>query len=403
MKTIFQILGLTFMMCVLTLSLNAQEEDEKEKPGIHFFKGSWEDCKAKAKEEGKPIFVDAYTSWCGPCKKMTKETFPDASVGNFFNQHYVNYKIDVEKHEDGPGFAKKYKVSRYPTLLFIDAKGEMLHVAYGFRVPQALLVEGRKGLFNEDELDGLEKSYKDGNREPEMVRKYITLLWMSEKPKYQRIANDYFKTLDEKSIAKPENIELIYSLADRITSPAFKLIMNNKEAFEKEYGKEAIADKMVNVAGGTLLRAIKNQDMALFKKITNTIESSGHENSKEFVYQTSLKFYEGMNDWKRYSKIAIEYLDKYELEDPQLLNHIAWNFYLHINSKKHIALAEEWVVKSIAISSHHYNNDTHAAILYKLGKKTEAIMAAEKAIEIAKMEKKDAKGTQELLDKILLD
>jgi len=44
--------------------------------GIRFEQGDWATILAKAKSAQKPIFIDVYTSWCGPCKKMAKDIFP---------------------------------------------------------------------------------------------------------------------------------------------------------------------------------------------------------------------------------------------------------------------------------------------------------------------------------------
>ncbi len=49
--------------------------------GIVFEQGTWKEVLEKAKQTNKPIFIDVYTSWCGPCKKMSKDIFPLAEVG----------------------------------------------------------------------------------------------------------------------------------------------------------------------------------------------------------------------------------------------------------------------------------------------------------------------------------
>lgn len=65
--------------------------------GIVFETGNWESILKKAKKEKKLIYLDAYTSWCGPCKMMKKSIFPDAQVGKYFNENFVNAQIDMEK------------------------------------------------------------------------------------------------------------------------------------------------------------------------------------------------------------------------------------------------------------------------------------------------------------------
>ena len=76
-----------------------------------------------AKAQGRPILVDFFTTWCGPCKWMDKEVFGHATVAEFANANYVVYKIDAEKGE-GPELAKKYAVEGYPTFVLLDSAGE---------------------------------------------------------------------------------------------------------------------------------------------------------------------------------------------------------------------------------------------------------------------------------------
>ena len=84
--------------------------------GINFVKEDmkWQDVLAKAKAENKIVFVDAYTSWCGPCKWMSKNIFPLKEVGEVFNSSFISAKIDMENGE-GLEIAKKYVVIKcYP-------------------------------------------------------------------------------------------------------------------------------------------------------------------------------------------------------------------------------------------------------------------------------------------------
>ena len=100
----------------LFTSLNAGAQ------GINFEHGTWDEILAKAGKEGKIVFMDAYTTWCGPCKMMSKSTFTDARVAEFYNKNFICAKIDMEKGE-GPALSERYGVQAYPTLLFVNASG----------------------------------------------------------------------------------------------------------------------------------------------------------------------------------------------------------------------------------------------------------------------------------------
>ena len=108
----------------------AQNTSTGEGNGIDFFHGTWAEAKAKAKEENKLIFVDAYAVWCGPCKWMARNTFTDPAVGEVFNKKFINVKMDMERGE-GPKLARKWGIRAYPTLLFFDADGKEVKRALG--------------------------------------------------------------------------------------------------------------------------------------------------------------------------------------------------------------------------------------------------------------------------------
>jgi thiol:disulfide interchange protein len=141
-----------FLMLVLGTSAFAQSSAESESEtaksavtGINFFHGTFAEAKAKAAKENKLIFMDAYTVWCGPCKWMAANTFTDAAVGEYFNKYFVNMKVDMERGE-GRTLARQYAVRAYPTLLFIDSKGDVKHRAMGAKRAGDFLALGKKAV-----------------------------------------------------------------------------------------------------------------------------------------------------------------------------------------------------------------------------------------------------------------
>jgi len=113
--------------------------------GIEFIGSDWNKAMEEAQKQHKLIFLDAYASWCGPCKLLKRNTFPDKNAGSFFNEHFINIAIDMEKG-NGPALAEKFQVNAYPTLIIADASGHMIAYTKGYMSAADLIEFGKFGL-----------------------------------------------------------------------------------------------------------------------------------------------------------------------------------------------------------------------------------------------------------------
>lgn len=108
---------------------------------------AWEAVLKQARDTGKPLFVDAYTTWCPPCKALDRYVFSTKEVGEFLNTGFIPVKIDMEKGF-GLEFADTYAVEAYPTLFVIGSEGEELQRLVGYHKGESLiraLAEKAKG------------------------------------------------------------------------------------------------------------------------------------------------------------------------------------------------------------------------------------------------------------------
>ena len=81
------------------------EPEKTDEQGINFYQGTIQDAFEKAKSENKLVFVDCYTTWCGPCKMLKQYTFKDVILGDYMKENYVSLAIDMETPE-GEAIAK---------------------------------------------------------------------------------------------------------------------------------------------------------------------------------------------------------------------------------------------------------------------------------------------------------
>lgn len=142
MKSIIIIASLFVAFLFIRATVVKSKPVVDEGKGIIFFEGSWQEVLALAKKENKLIFLDAYASWCGPCKMMKHKVFPSSEVGEYFNQNFINVKMDMEKGE-GPDLAIKYEVTAYPSLYFIDYTGKVKKYSVGYHNAKQLIGLGQ--------------------------------------------------------------------------------------------------------------------------------------------------------------------------------------------------------------------------------------------------------------------
>jgi thioredoxin-related protein len=303
--------------------------------GIKFQQGSFEEVKAAAAKQGKPIFLDVYTTWCGPCKKMTKEVFSIDEVGSYFNKHFVNYKVDAEKGE-GIAIARQYKVSAYPTMLFLDVEGNIKHSMRGYRPYEPFLDEAKKvidpshkpeladrymndkafrRLLDEErkqkikllqtlklhaDLDSLHNIYNNGNRKIDFLADYIL-----SREKYKvtdpKVVNTYFEAKGKKKTVGLNHLAVQSLKLEYAYDPLFDQIAN--EAFERKNNSATVDPFNLLVIQNQIKKAFNTSwESAMTNKDTTAI-SSLMDKQNQYLQLTDLS-----NEEKEQEKVNAKLL-----------------------------------------------------------------------------------------------
>lgn len=355
--------------------------------GIHFFKGTMAEAQELAAKEHKIIFMDAYTSWCGPCKRMARDVFSDAEVGKFFNKHFINIKVDMEKGE-GPRLAGKYRVNSYPTLLFLDEKGDVVHAAKGGRPSDQFLGLGKIALGKNDKSADYTKEYEEGKRDPDFLRAYAYALLNSSKPNL-KIANEYIKTQDK--LSSKENLEFLFDFANEADSKIFELAVENKDAIIKLKSAETFKEQLKAACNATIDKSIEYKVANLLEEAKDKMKSADPKYAKEYALLADVKYAAGTENISAFTKCADKYLKKYAKKDAKILNQYAYNVLMQTNETKLLETAEKWAKQATSIDYKAEYLRTQSAILKKLGRTEEAQKIDAKANELGgKMSKMPA-------------
>jgi thioredoxin-related protein len=362
--------------------------------GITFEKGSWAEVVNKAKAENKYIFVDAYAEWCGPCKWMAKNVFTDAKVAELFNTKFVNYKFDMEKGE-GPEFAKAYAVTAYPTLLFFNPNGELVHKVLGAQPADQLIMQSEKAMDPSQQIFSMQKKYEAGERNPEFLLKYINSLMQANEDPNEAV-QAYLGSIKKEDWTKEENFNIIASTQYDLKSEIFKYVISNRAAFEKSAGVENVGNYIEMVYSYAIGAVSEAHDNAAYNSLKADIEKNMGSKAAALVAMLNFSYHLGEKDEFKYAQI---FFDKY-CDNGNQLNQIAWQYFETETDKAKLKAALKWAEKSVSLNKNFYNLDTKANLLNKLGKKKEAIATAEEAVKLAKAAGEDATETEALLKKL---
>ncbi len=367
--------------------------------GIQFVQGTWKEALAEAARQNKIIFVDAYTTWCGPCKMMDRNTFTQKEVGDFFNANFINVKMDMEKGE-GPALAKEYGVRAYPTFLFVDGEGTLVHRSLGYQEGSMFIQNAKAALDPERRMSGMNARYAAGDRTPDFLRKYTEVRAGLMDGSHLKIAEEYLQT--QSDWATETNMEFIFEYAEDPDSPMFAHIFANRAKYEQAFGAEMVHSK-IQQAAFRQATAGSGKDLLpenLVQKLEAFYKSKCPDIAPRLSAQSAISVYRMTGNFDRYAQATAKYYDEYPSDNFLELNEIAWNFYEQVEDKAMLEKALGWALKSVSLRNEYFNNDTVAALYYKLGNKKQATKYAKAAIAIAKKNGEDYSETEALMAKI---
>ena len=146
LHTKYFLLALAVFMIVLCRSYNSKAQEHTVKARqIEFIEDDWNLALKQAAAQNKYIFVDAYATWCGPCKMLKATTFKNQKTADFYNQHFINIAIDMEKGL-GPQLAVQWRMEAYPTLIIFNSRGEPVLGSVGYIKAPDLIKFGEAAL-----------------------------------------------------------------------------------------------------------------------------------------------------------------------------------------------------------------------------------------------------------------
>lgn len=302
MRKIFLLAILTFSLLLKTDGVFAKGESPES---IKFETGDFKSVLAKAAKENKLIFIDFYTTWCGPCKYMTDNIFPIEKVKNYYNKNFICYKIDAEKGE-GPALRKKYDIRCYPTFIFTSSDGIMKHRFSSAMDADGLIGQGELAKNNKKNFSYLHKLYETGKMSSAMMPEYLKQLKLAYMD-YPAVANTFFKTIEEADLLKPASIALINNYMISMDNPHFKYVVSNWDKF-KDKLSEGFMD---NLIFSSITNSLELKEYDRYKRYIEHLKTIDYEHRDYILAWAAKEYYCSIEDWDKFVESGCYYIDNF--------------------------------------------------------------------------------------------
>ena len=366
-----KILFTAVLICLLQL------QEAKGSDSLYFHKNMATAIK-EAKKDNKIIFVDAYTTWCGPCKRMSEITFKDDAVIAFLNQHFVCAKLDMERGE-GIKFAQMYDIAAYPTLLFTDSEGKMLHCDAGYKDAAAFLAVCRTAIQPEERLSGLDDKFNAGQLSAEPLLRYIEKRAILMNCSQDKAVDAYLNSFpDWKQDAA---MDFIMRYVVNPGSPGFQFLLENKPHFEKKYGSQSVNGRIDNIPYEALTRGNHRSGVEAMEKIIKQVYP---ENSERLLLKYKTTYYAAVGNAEAFMSAAEAYTTSFPPEDPSEWAELSAHLSGITDHKPFLKTAMSWVEQAIKKEDNLECRMAMAYLYRAMGKKAKAKNTAKKAIAWAR-------------------
>lgn len=416
------------VLCLPLLTMAQTANENMEGKGIHWTTNlSWSQVKQKAKAENKYIFMDCYATWCGPCKAMDKEIYPDDKVGALVNEKFISVKVQMDSTaNDGEPIQqwypavkeikKNYTILGYPAYLFFSPDGELVHQDLGYKPVKDFVALLNDALNPSAQLATIMENYRAGKLSPSALGKVaLAEKKLGKKDLADSIARKYkaefLDKLDDKTLFTKDNIRFVadefYSLMwkDGTKGRFFDFFFHNTRLVDSLFGKGFAERRIKNIISNDEIYpklfngnkvATQNPDWESLRK--DIASKYGNEYAEQVVNEYQSSFYLYVKNWEKWANL---FENKIKNNPPQkgsknlggfgddsyTLNGNAWTVFQLCNDRAILLRALKWSALCIKIKKQEggaYDDylDTKANLLYKLGRVKKAIKVEEEALHM---------------------
>ena len=389
MKKIFFLVSLGSSIITFAQNINFQDNME------------FSEILKKAKTENKIIFLDAYASWCGPCKMMEKNVFNKESVQEYYNANFINVRFDMEKGE-GMDLARIYGVRSYPTFLFIDGDGKIIYKSMGYQPEKEFLETGKNAKKTTEEVVTKRLQFEKGEKDLSFFKQLFFETYKIEIDFAKKVAERYFQNKKDKNFSKEEAF-MLFNILKSSDSPYYQLFIDNKTEITKYISEKAYSDFDISIKLNTLLQEAinkENNEIDDEKYLKNAVNITSEKEANKVLNDFKMNYYFSVKNFDKFAETSLKYFQNENEQRKNKLMEISYIIAENVKNKDLLTVPTKWVEKSVNENENLYNTYILAKLYFTMGKNSDAKIYALKSFNLSKKIGRNTDLQEKLLKEI---
>jgi tetratricopeptide (TPR) repeat protein len=231
------------------------------------------------------------------------------------------------------------------------------------------------------------KAYQGGKRDSAFLRSLAILaLQQKDKVNLSKVADDYVNQL--KDPFDEANLRFIKRTTVSTKDPGFKLFYDNAAKVNATLGKDESERMTTRLMEKDFINPYtKEGSTPDWASISSNLASRYGSLGEEIALQSQVLYAVNNKEWKLYETVLVPWYEKYGFKrdwiGPGLVNNLAWSAFENINNPETLAGVSKMTAKALEQTPDDpLLVDTHANVLYRAGRKEEAIGWEEKAMAL---------------------
>lgn len=388
---------------------------------LSYYQGTYDELLAEAARSNKPVMLYFHFEGCGACLEMEKDVLADQTVYEFYNSEFLVFSADFKESKE---IKDLFGVQFAPTFIYLNPSGEVVHKLVGIFSVEDFIRGGKVAMSGDESLLAMEAQYESGNRNAEFLFSYCCAL-RDAAALDSAVIRSYIASIPGTELYSAHTAAFVYEFSFVNLDPVFsyyddglQVLLAEKREIYAKYDSANVENRILYIVLNDIYKALREKNHAQFEELLAYYKA--HEPKDPNLRFPSLGsgysqviYVRGLSNLLKFRGLfafegegaAMDFLNQV-LPEPDSVAPIDLIKYAMIisgntDNPEMLQTASEWMEQAIAKQPIYVFYAAYARFLFKLEKYEEALVAADKAIELGLADDYSVEREEKLREDIL--